>query len=49
MNVEAAAIICFNERDRVEILELDIPRTKSPFFKLNRLEVENADPMDTPR
>jgi GxxExxY protein len=35
MNVEAAAIIIFNERDRVEILELDIPRTKSPFFKLN--------------
>ena len=48
MNIEAAAIICFNERDRVEILELDIPRTKSPFFKLGRLEVEKADPMDTP-
>jgi hypothetical protein len=47
MNVEAAAIICFNERDRVEILELDIPRTKSPFFKINRLEVENVDPMET--
>jgi hypothetical protein len=46
MNVEAGAIVCFTERDRVEILELDIPRTKSPYFKLARLEVDSA--METP-
>ena len=47
MYVEAAAILCFNERDRVEIMELDIPRTQSPFFKLGRLEVENVNPTET--
>jgi hypothetical protein len=48
MYVEAAAVLCFNERNRVEIVELDIPQTKSPFFKLSRLGVENADPTQAP-
>ena len=48
MYVEAAAVLCFNERDRVEIVELDIPQTKSPFFKLSRLGVENADTKQAP-
>lgn len=46
MQVEAAAIVCFTEREKVEILELDVPQTKSPFFKLSRLEIENTNPMD---
>jgi hypothetical protein len=46
MNVEAGAIVCFTERDRVEILELDIPRSRSPYFKLSRSEVDVPDPME---
>jgi len=48
MHVEAGAIVCFTDRDSVEILELDIPRTRSPYFKLNRLEVDAPEPMETP-
>ena len=46
MHVEAGAIVCFTERDRVEILEVDIPRTRSPYFKLSRLEVDAPEPME---
>jgi hypothetical protein len=42
MHLEAAAVVCFNEREKVEFLELDIPKTKSPFFRLNRLEIDTA-------
>ena len=38
MNVEGAAVICFTDKDRVEFLELDVPQTKSPFFKLSRTD-----------
>ena len=38
MNVEGAAVVCFTDKDRVEFLELDVPQTKSPFFKLSRTD-----------
>ena len=35
MSVEGAAVICFTDKDRVEFLELDVPQTRSPYFKLS--------------
>ena len=37
MHVEAAAVVCFTNRDRVEIMEIDLPSsTTFPYFKLTR-------------
>jgi hypothetical protein len=44
LNVQGACLICFTEKERVEFLELDIPQTKSPFFKLGRMEIDSVNP-----
>lgn len=42
MNVEAACVVCFTEKEKVEFLELDVPRGSSPYFKLQRVGNEDA-------
>lgn len=41
MEIEAAAVVCFNEREKVEFHEIDIPKNKSPYFRLNRMETDH--------
>lgn len=37
MHVEAAAVVCFTDKDRVEIMEIDLPSsTTSPYFRMTR-------------
>ena len=38
MNVEAAAVICFTDRETVDIMEMDLSNSSriSPYFKLSR-------------
>lgn len=45
MNVEAACVICFTEKEKVEFLELDVPRGCSPYFKLQRIGNEDNNPL----
>ena len=34
MSIETAAVVCWTDRDTVEIHELHLPSTISPFFRL---------------
>jgi GxxExxY protein len=42
MHVEAAAVVCFTDKDRVEIVELDLPTTTSLYFRPRRIEEGNS-------
>ena len=33
MYVESAAVVCFTDKDTVEFLEIDVPKSRSPFFR----------------
>lgn len=43
MHVEAAAVVCFTDKDKVEIVELDLPASSaSPYFRLRLDEQSNS-------